>query len=281
MLESFRMTIAQTNSTASHNTNIGLLEGIVTKAVADKSDMIALPEVVGLMDKNYVSKIKSVKEPVLDPFLMACKRLAHFHQIWIQAGSTPVTGPGNKLLNHATLINPFGKIVASYNKIHLFDVFLDGQLPIGESKFYTPGDKAVLVETPFGMMGMTICYDLRFPQLYRDLAKAGAVLCFVPSAFTVPTGKAHWEVLLRARAIENGMWIIAAAQVGQHEDGRETWGHSMVVSPWGEIILDLCGEKPETHTVDIDLRQVEVSRGQIPSLKNDRPYEISRIYMLR
>ena len=131
------------------------------------------------------------------------------------------------------------------------------------------------------MMGMTICYDLRFPQLYRDLAKAGAVLCFVPSAFTVPTGKAHWEVLLRARAIENGMWIIAAAQVGQHEDGRETWGHSMVVSPWGEIILDLCGEKPETHTVDIDLRQVEVSRGQIPSLKNDRPYEISKIYMLR
>ena len=281
MLESFRITIAQTNSTVSHETNIALLEGIVAKAVADQSDMIALPEVVGLMDNNYLSIIKSVKEPVLDPFLIACKRLAHFHQIWIQAGSTPVRGRGNKLLNHATLINPFGEVVASYNKIHLFDVLLDEQLPICESKLYTAGDKAVIVETPFGMMGMTICYDLRFPQLYRDLAKAGAVLCFVPSAFTVPTGKAHWEVLLRARAIENGMWIIAAAQVGQHEDGRETWGHSMVVSPWGEIILDLFGEKPETHTVDIDLRKVEVSRGQIPSLKNDRPYEISRIYMLR
>ncbi len=154
------------------------------KAVSDQTDILALPEVAGLMNKNYASIVKSVKKAELDPFLTACKKLAQDNQIWIQAGSTPVKGPQGKLLNHATLINPAGKVVASYNKLHLFDVFLDGKSPTGESKRYKPGNKAILVETPFGAMGMTICYDLRFPQLYRDLAKSGALLCFVPSAFT-------------------------------------------------------------------------------------------------
>ena len=277
MGKKFRITIAQTTSTASHHGNIALLQDIVTKAVSDQTDMLALPEVVGLMNKNYVSTLKSVKDASLDPFLKACRTLAREHQIWIQAGSTPVKGPQGKLLNHATLINPAGKVVASYNKLHLFDVFLDGKSPTGESKRYTPGNKAVLVETPFGAMGMTICYDLRFPQLYRDLAKSGALLCFVPSAFTIITGKAHWKVLLRARAIENGVWIIAAAQVGKHDDGRETWGHSMVISPWGDVIIELGGEKPEIKTVEIDLREVETVRKQIPSLENENHYQISKI----
>ena len=272
-----RITIAQITSTASHDTNISLLQHVVRKAVADKTDILALPEVAGLMNKNYASIVDRVKVASLDPFLMACKTLAREHHIWIQAGSTPVKGLRNKLLNHATLINPFGEIVASYNKLHLFDVFLDGQAPIGESKRYEPGDEAVLVETTFGTVGITICYDLRFPQLYRDLAKAGALLCFVPSAFTISTGKAHWEVLLRARAIENGMWIIAAAQVGQHEDGRETWGHSMVISPWGEIIANLRRNSPQTATVEIDLTQSTSYRTQIPSLHNEKEYNLKKI----
>ena len=277
MGDSIRITLAQMTSTTSHNSNVALLEDIVTKAVSDQTTILALPEVVGLMNKNYASLAKSVKKAEQDPYLKACKRLARDHQIWIQAGSTPVKGPQNKLLNHATLINSCGRIVASYNKLHLFDVFLDGESPTGESKRYEPGTKAVLVETPFGPIGMTICYDIRFPQLYRDLAKAGALLCFVPSAFTIPTGKAHWEVLLRARAIENGMWMIAAAQVGSHEDGRETWGHSMVISPWGEVILELSGEKSEIKTVEIDLTEVASTRRQIPSLQSDSFYELSKI----
>ena len=143
--------------------------------------------------------------------------------LWIHTGSTPVLGPDGRYLNHSTLINAAGRIVAEYDKIHLFDVAIEGQAPIGESRRFAPGDRAVLAETPWGPFAMSICYDLRFPYLYRAYAQAGAVMMFIPSAFTVPTGRAHWDVLLRARAIETGAFVLAAAQAGHHADGRETW----------------------------------------------------------
>ncbi len=277
MSQKLRLSIAQTTSAKNHATNIENLSRIVREAAEADAEMLALPEVVGLMNKNAEELRKSVTSPDKDPFILACQEQAKIYEIWIQAGSTPVKGPQTKFRNHATLISPSGTVVASYDKVHLFDVFLEGRKPTGETERYSPGDRAVLVETQFGSMGMTICYDLRFPKLYRELAQQGAILTFAPSAFTIPTGKAHWEVLLRARAIENGMWIVAAAQVGRHEDGRETWGHSMIVSPWGEVLADLGGKSPGIMTIDLDLEAPAKARRQIPSLRNERPYVIDRI----
>ncbi len=276
MSRTLRLSLAQTTSAKTHAANIESLSKIARDAADAGAEMLALPEVAGLMNRNAEDLRQSVTYPKQDPFIRACQKQAKTYGIWIQAGSTPVKGSQTKFRNHATLISPTGKVVASYDKVHLFDVFLDGEKPTGESERYSPGDKAVLVETPFGSMGMTICYDLRFPILYRQLAQQGAILTFAPSAFTVPTGKAHWEVLLRARAIENGMWIIAAAQVGRHEDGRETWGHSMIVSPWGKVIADLGGTATSLMTVDLDLEAPAKARHQIPSLRNDRSFIINR-----
>lgn len=272
-----RLSLAQTTSAKTHSENIEHLSHIVKDAARAGANMLALPEVVGMMNKDFEEARKSVTSATQDPFIRACQHHAKAHKMWIQTGSTPVAGSGNKFRNHATLIDPTGKVVASYDKMHLFDVFLEGRPPTGESERYIAGDRAVLVETPFGPFGMTICYDLRFPMLYRDLAQQGAVLTFAPSAFTVPTGKAHWEILLRARAIENGMWIVAAAQVGTHQDGRKTWGHSMVVSPWGEVVADLGGKEAGLVTVDIDLESPAKARRQIPSLRNEISYTFDRI----
>ncbi len=277
MSQNLRLSLAQTTSAKTHASNIENLSQIVKAAADADAEMLALPEVVGLMNKNTGELRQSITSPDQDPFILACQEQAKTYKIWIQAGSTPVKGPQTKFRNHATLISPSGTVVASYDKIHLFDVFLEGNKPTGESERYSPGNRAVLVETQFGPLGMTICYDLRFPMLYRELAQQGAVLTFAPSAFTVPTGKAHWELLLRARAVENGMWIVAAAQVGRHEDERKTWGHSMIVSPWGDVIVDMGGIKPGIVTVDLDLEAPAKARRQIPSLRNDRPYIMDRI----
>jgi deaminated glutathione amidase len=274
MSSNLRLTIAQTTSSNSHAKNVATLGYIVDMAVTDGSQMLALPEAFGLMERNRENALVQVVSVDQDPFILACQAHAAKHSLWIQAGSTPILGTNNKFLNHATMINPLGEIIASYDKLHLFDIFLTGKSPTGESERYDAGSEAIVVTTPFGRMGLTICYDLRFPHLYRDIAKADAKVAFVPSAFTVPTGKAHWEVLLRARAIENGIWIIAAAQVGAHADGRRTWGHSLIISPWGDIIADLGGEKTGTRTLDLDLQQSKAARNQIPSLSNERPYDL-------
>ncbi|MDA9990150.1 carbon-nitrogen hydrolase family protein [Paracoccaceae bacterium] len=274
MSSHLRLTIAQTTSSNSHAKNVENLGHIVDMAVADSSQMLALPEAFGLMERNLENALAQVVSVDQDPFILACQAHAAKHSLWIQAGSTPILGAGRKFLNHATMINPLGEIIASYNKLHLFDIFLPEKSPTKESDRYDAGSEAIVVTTPFGRMGLTICYDLRFPHLYRDISKADAKVAFVPSAFTVPTGKAHWEVLLRARAIENGIWIIAAAQVGAHADGRRTWGHSLVISPWGDIIADLGGKKTGTCTLDLDLQQSKAARNQIPSLNNERLYKL-------
>ncbi|MGR3496443.1 carbon-nitrogen hydrolase family protein [Citreimonas sp.] len=275
MTTPLRLALGQMNSAGTHDANIATMRDLSARADAGGAHMLCLPEVAGLMQRDGAKARAQVVEAGADPFIAACREVAAARALWMQPGSTPVLGPDGRFLNHATMIGPDGKLVAEYDKIHLFDVAIEGEKPIGESKRFAPGETGVVVDTPWGALGMTICYDLRFPQLYRAEAQAGARLIFVPSAFTVPTGRAHWEVLLRARAIETGTWIVASAQTGTHEDGRETWGHSLVVDPWGRLVCDM-GDAPGLEVVEIDLDQSDKARKQIPSLANDRPFTIAR-----
>ena len=277
MAEVLRLSMVQMTSHDTHAPNVAALRDAVARAADDGAQMLALPEAAGLMNRDRDKARAQITEEADDPYISACREGAARRGIWLHSGSCPVKAPDGRYLNHTVLIDPAGAIVARYDKIHLFDVFLDGQKPTGESTRYAPGSEAVVVDTPFGQLGLSICYDLRFPSLYRDYALAGATVLFVPSAFTVPTGRAHWEPLLRARAIENGAYVVAAAQVGHHADGRVTWGHSIIVSPWGEVLADLGGETPKQITLDLPLEMVEAARRQIPSLQNGRDYTLQRI----
>src|SRR3984893_14303909 len=193
---------------------------------------------------------------------------------WFLVGSIHVRVPGEEQIrNRSYLIDSSGGIVASYDKIHMFDVQLAGGESYRESSTFKPGEKSVLAETPWGVLGMTICYDLRFPYLYRDLAHAGATMLSIPSSFTVPTGQAHWHVLMRARAIETGCFVFAPAQVGTHKgSNRKTYGHSVAVAPWGEVLADAGGEKAGFVIADVDLGKVADARKMVPSLTHDRKY---------
>ncbi|OED34760.1 nitrilase [Chromatiales bacterium (ex Bugula neritina AB1)] len=261
-------------STNHHAGNIAFAERAARHTAENDCQLLALPEAAGMMNRDKEDAGRQIADEKSDPYINVCRKLAAEYGIWIHTGSTPVTGRDGRFLNHANLIDDCGVVRARYDKIHLFDVFLEGQSPTGESARYEPGTQAVIAETPWGNWGLSICYDLRFPHLYRDYAKAGAAVMFIPSAFTVPTGKAHWEVLLRARAIETGSFVIAAAQVGSHDDGRHTWGHSLVIDPWGNVLLDMGGERAGLETVELDLQQVAAARTQIPSLLNERDYEL-------
>lgn len=274
-----RVALAQMCSADTHEANIATVSALAAEAAAGGAELLALPEVAGLMNRNPETSAKQVVAAEDDPFIAACCDLAARHGLWIHTGSTPVRGPDGRFLNHATLIDATGGIVAEYDKIHLFDVALEGQAPIGESKRFAPGTRATLAQTPWGPFGLSICYDLRFPYLYRAYAQAGAVLMFIPSAFTVPTGQAHWKVLLRARAIETGAFVLAAAQVGHHADGRQTYGHALAVDPWGNVLADLGEAVPMLQLIDLDLSAVARARSQIPSWGASLPdwFDPSRI----
>lgn len=277
MSDQLRLCIVQMTSTNRHQGNIQFITKAAAYAAENGAEMLALPEGSGLMNKDVSDARQQVVAADHDPLIRACQELARQHGLWIHTGSSPVEGSGEKFRNHTAVIDPKGEIAAEYDKIHLFDVYLDGQAASGESQRYDPGHEAVLLDTPWGQTGHSICYDIRFPHLFRQYAKAGARVIFVPSAFTVPTGKAHWEILLRARAIENGCWIVAPAQVGHHDDGRKTWGHSVVINPWGEVVCDLGGEAPGYRIVDLDLAHSDAARRQIPSLVNERDYTFRKI----
>ncbi len=277
MQKNLRLCMAQMTSTNRHAGNIAFVANAVRHAVSEGCDLLALPEASGFLNKNREDAIQHVTREADDPFINACKELAAKHGIWIQTGSTPVTSGDGRFLNHANLIDASGTSVAHYDKIHLFDIFLEGRPATGESNRYAPGNEAVIVDTPWGPWGLTICYDLRFPHLFRDYARLGATIMFIPSAFTIPTGKAHWEVLLRARAIENGAFVIAAAQVGLHDDGRRTWGHSTVVDPWGKVLVDMGGTEAGLSVLDLDIDQVRRTRDQIPSLRNELDYTLRHV----
>jgi predicted amidohydrolase len=208
-----------------------------------------------------------------DPSLAGFRELARRHRLWLHIGSLALRISPDRAANRGLLIDPHGAIAARYDKIHMFDVDLDDGHVYRESRSYTAGEHAVVAELPWGRLGLTVCYDLRFPALYRALAEAGSVYLAIPSAFTRQTGEAHWHVLNRARAIENGAFVFAAAQGGRHENGRETFGHSMVIDPWGRILAE--GEaEPGVVMADIDPTAVAAARKRIPSLQHGRRFEI-------
>lgn len=266
-----RLMLAQMRSTTTHAGNVATLGPLARRAAAEGCAMLCLPEVAGLMNRDAAEARAQVVEEARDPWLAACREAAARHGLWLHAGSSPVLSADGRFLNRAWMVDPGGEVVARYDKIHLFDVYLgDGEARL-ESARFAPGAEAVLAPTPWGPLGMTICYDLRFPHLYRTLAKAGARLIFAPAAFTAPTGRAHWEVLIRARAIENGAFMLCPAQTGRHDDGRETWGHALAVDPWGAVLADL-GFEEGAAVVEIDLADSETARAKVPSLANERDF---------
>lgn len=229
------------------------------------------PEMSGLLDRDGIRAARHMHDEGSDSVLTEVRRAAAAARLWVSLGSLALRcGQDGKLVNRSIMIDPSGAVVARYEKMHLFDVDLPGGECWRESTRYEPGSAPAVVETPLGCLGLSVCYDLRFPALYQALSAAGARIISVPAAFTVPTGVAHWHVLLRARAIENGAFVVAAAQTGLHEDGRATYGHSLVIDPWGDVVLDMDVE-PGLAVVDIDLTRVDAVQARIPVLAHRRP----------
>lgn len=245
-------------------------------AHANGADMLCLPEVTNCVSLDRKHQVKVLEPGDNNSFVNALCGAAKERGIWIALGSIAVKtdDPDGRFANRSYLIDDQGQIRATYDKIHMFDVQLSETESYHESKGYRPGGSAVLAQTPWAKLGLSICYDLRFPQLYRALAQNGAKVLMVPSAFAVPTGQAHWHSLLRARAIENGCYVVAVAQMGTHPgSGRKTYGHSLVVDPWGQVILD-AGDDMGLHFTTLDMSQVDKARTRVASLSHDRPFDV-------
>ena len=242
----------------------------IAEAVAGGAVMLFTPEMSGLIDRDRVRAARSIVAEDDDAVLRAVRDAAAARTIWVHLGSLAIRRPDGRLANRGFVIDDTGAIRARYDKLHLFDVDLPRGDRWRESDSYVAGDTAVVVDAPVGRLGLSICYDLRFPDLYRALSDAGATILTVPAAFTRPTGAAHWHVLLRARAIEAGCFVVAAAQTGRHADGRETFGHSLVVDPWGEVLLDM-GEQPGVSFATLDAAVLDRVRSRVPALSHRRP----------
>lgn len=268
--------ILQLTSSDDPAQNLMMMLGLIGRAVDQGAGFICTPEVSNCvsMDRSHQAKVLCDQKD--DPTLSTLRSLAALHGVWMSIGSLALKGGADgRFVNRSFLINPAGDIADTYDKIHMFDVQVGDTETYAESSGYAPGDRAVVVDAGFAKIGMTICYDLRFPHLHRALAKHGAEILLIPSAFSPVTGAAHWESLLRARAIETGCYVIAAAQSGVHHassgKARETYGHSMVVSPWGEVIAN-AGTTRDITFVDIDLAKVSGARRRIPTLIQDRNF---------
>lgn len=250
--------------------NAAILVAAVKQARAGGADMLFTPEMSGCLDRDRQRSQRVVRVEEEDQVLAAVREAARDQAIWVQLGSLAILDPATgKRRNRAYLIDDQGDIRAHYDKMHLFDVDLPTGESWRESNSYVGGEGPVLVQTPWGKVGLTICYDLRFPDLYRSLSDAGADFVAIPAAFTVPTGEAHWHVLMRARAIEGAIFVIVAAQAGTHEDGRTTYGHSLVVDPWGTVLLD-AGTAPGLSFADLPLERIGDVRRRIPALRHRR-----------
>lgn len=273
-----RAALVQLNATDDPTANLPVTAQLVRRAASDGAEFVLTPEVTNIVSASRTRQNEVLAFEADDETIAGLRDVAAEAKIWLSIGSLALKSedPDGRFVNRQFLIAPDGEIAARYDKIHMFDVELGGEESYRESKGYRPGERSVLAKTPMGRIGLTICYDMRFPGLYRDLAQAGAEILTVPSAFTVPTGRAHWEVLLRARAIETGCFVLAAAQVGTHTASRgrvrETWGHSLAVAPWGEVLAD-GGTEPGVTLVDLDLAEVAKARAKVPSLGNGRPYQ--------
>ena len=267
----FRAACVQLRSSDDVAENIRETVKLIREAAARGASFVTTPENTTLMAPDSATKLASSFDEANDPALPIFSDLAKELNIWLSIGSIAIKVSDTKTANRSFLFAPDGAIAARYSKIHLFDAEAASGEVYRESNTVEGGDQAVVAETPWGRIGLTICYDVRFPQLYRKLAGKGAFLFTVPSAFTVPTGSAHWHVLLRARAIENGAFVIAAAQGGAHANGRKTYGHSLIVSPWGEVLAE-AGTDPGVIVADIDPVLSTQAREKVPSLQHDRAF---------
>ena len=251
--------------------NLDAAAALIREAAAGGAKFIFTPENTSIIEPNRELAIAKSFTQDEHPGLPHFSKLAKELGVWLLIGSMPIRVEPERLANRSFLIDDQGRIITHYDKIHLFDVDLPNGEVYRESERIRPGSQAVLAPTPWGGLGMTVCYDLRFPQLYRDLAHAGAAIISIPAAFTVPTGEAHWHVLVRARAIETGAFVLAPAQCGTHAGARRTYGHSLIIAPWGEILAE-AGDQPGTIATVVDFSQVAAARGMIPSLRHDRDY---------
>lgn len=275
MMGIFKAAAIQMRSGESPERNAVDLERLVREAAGLGATYIQTPEMTGALIRDKEARAASFTLEDKDIVVAAARKLASELGVFLHIGSTAILRTDGKLANRALLFGPDGATLATYDKIHMFDVDLDNGESWRESAAYEPGTEAVVTEIDGAILGFAVCYDLRFPQLFRAEAMAGADLLSVPAAFTRQTGEAHWHVLLRARAIENGAYVVAAAQGGLHEDGRETYGHSLIVDPWGRILAEADHDDPEVIIAEIDTAQSSAARKKIPNLKNARDFAVN------
>ncbi|TCT04319.1 carbon-nitrogen hydrolase family protein [Aquabacter spiritensis] len=271
--ETLRVALVQMRTGRTPAASIDTAAALVREAAQAGARYVQTPETTNLMELDRARLFETLHEEESDPALAAFRDLARALSIHLHVGSLALKVSAQRAVNRGFLIGPDGAIAARYDKIHMFDVDLDNGESYRESTAYRPGEQAVAADVDGIGIGLTICYDLRFPALYRALAEAGARVLTVPAAFTRPTGEAHWHILLRARAIENGAYVLAAAQGGRHENGRETYGHSLIVDPWGRVIAE-GGTDPGIVLAELDMGEVETARRRIPSLRHGRRFEV-------
>lgn len=277
--DSLTLGLLQMTSSIDPDENRAALDAGVRDLARRGAQFVMTPEMTGLLDGNKERLRSHARTEEADETLALARRLAGELGLWILLGSQAVVvddAPDSLLANRSFLVGPDGTVRARYDKIHLFDVDLPSGERYRESNSYRPGKDAVVADTPWGKLGLAICYDVRFPHLFRTLAQAGARMIAVPAAFTKVTGEAHWHTLLRARAIETGCFIVAPAQTGRHKDGRTTFGHSVVIAPWGDVLAD-GGEEPGGLLVEVDLSLVDTARARIPALQHDRAYTLVEV----
>ncbi len=273
MSDKFIAAMVQTRTKLSPDENVREISALIREAKAKGAAYVQTPEMTNLLAANRDQLFKTIADEEHDTSLKSFRALARELKIYLHIGSMAIRATPDRAANRAFLIDPNGEIIARYDKIHMFDVNLANGESYRESNSYQPGDTAALADLPWGRIGLTICYDMRFPSLYRALAESGASFLTMPSAFTKPTGEAHWHVLLRSRAIENGAFVFAAAQGGVHESKRVTYGHSLIIDPWGEILAE-GGIDPGVITAEIDPAKVADARGKIPSLQHGRRFSV-------
>jgi predicted amidohydrolase len=270
---SFKAAMIQMRSGLTPAANVDSAVRMIGEAKSAGADYVLTPEMTNIMEVKRERLFANIVDEEADASLATFRELARKLGIYVHVGSLAIKLAPKKAANRSFLITPKGEIAARYDKIHMFDVDLANGESYRESRSYRPGETAVISDLPWGRLGLTVCYDLRFPALYRALAEAGATMLAIPSAFTRQTGEAHWEVLMRARAIENGCFVFAAAQGGKHENGRETFGHSLIVDPWGRILAEGSTE-PGVVMAEINLAEVSNARSRMPSLQHGRRFEI-------
>lgn len=278
-MHEFKAACVQMRSGRDVRANLDACEALVREAAHSGALYVQTPEMTNVLERGREAQMAAVSLEAQDPFLARMSDVARDLQIWLHLGSLAIKREDGKLANRGFLLAPDGGLAARYDKIHMFDVDLPGGESWRESETYEPGSVSPVVELPFTKVGMAICYDVRQPALFREQAKRGAQVLSAPAAFTRQTGRAHWHVLQRARAIENGAFMISAAQGGTHEDGRETYGHSLIVDPWGRVIAELDHDEPGVLVAEIRLKLAEDARARVPAIANARTFTVDEVVL--